>query len=68
MLAYTLDFDKIPLEMGEKFIEEETKTLEHFNVIILRNIFPKKGSLLDRSRMSLERVKLFRDIVNKIKN
>ena len=68
LLAYTIDFNELPMEMGEKFIQQNQKTLQNFNVVVLKNVFTECGSLWERNRISYEKMKIFRDIVAKLKN
>lgn len=66
-MAYTIDLAKISLQNVLNFIETHEEVLKNFNTIILRGLFDSQA-VIDKATLTLEQMKVFRDIVNKVKN
>lgn len=66
-MAYTIDLTKVPLMETLAFISANEQILSNFNTIILRSLF-NTSAVIDKGTLTLEQMKAFREIVNKVKN
>ena len=66
-MAYTIDLTKVPLMETLVFISANEQILSNFNTIILRSLF-NTSAVIDKGTLTLEQMKAFREIVNKVKN
>lgn len=67
ILAYTIDLTKVSLMETLPFILANEQILCNFNTIILRSLFDT-SAVIDKGTLTLEQMKVFREIVNKVKN